>query len=174
MKDTITDLTTRRSCRKYTADPIAPDDLEAILRAGTYAPTGHGSQSPVMVLVTDPQTVELFSRINGEIMGAKHDPFYGAKTIVIVFADTAVHTGRQDAVLVMGNLMNAAHALGLGSCWINRAKEMFEQPQLQYYRAKWGLPDSMEGMGICILGHKAPGGTLSTPAPRKPSYIIRD
>lgn len=174
MKETITDLITRRSCRKFTADPIAPDVLDSILKAGTFAPTGHGSQSPVMVLVTDPQTVELFSRINGEIMGAKHDPFYGAKTLVIVFADTAAHTGHQDAVLVMGNLLNAAHALGIGSCWINRAKEMFEQPQLQCYRAKWGLPASMEGMGICALGHAAPDGIRTTPAPRKPGYIIRD
>ena len=174
MKETLIDLKERRSCRKYEQRQVADDALEAVLEAGTYAPTGHGTQSPVMVVVQDPQMMARLSAVNGAIMDAKRDPFYGAPTAVIVFADTAEKTGRQDACLVMGNLMNAAQAVGLGSCWINRAKEMFRMPELADLRAKWGLADSMEGMGICVLGYEAQGGCVRPAKTRKPSYIVRD
>ncbi len=174
MKETLIDLKTRRSCRKYTSERIKPEELDAILEAGTYAPTGHGTQSPIMVVVQDPAAVSKLSAINARIMNAKHDPFYGAGTLVIVFADTQAHTGLQDAALVMGNLMNAAHAIGIGSCWINRAKEMFESEELQELRLKWNLPAQYEGMGICALGYAAPGGVTTPPKPRKVGYIVRD
>lgn len=173
MKETLIDLKNRRSCRKYTEQQITEEELAAVLEIGTYAPTGHGSQSPVMVVVQDKALRDRLSAINGAIMGAKIDPFYGAPTAVIVFADTSAPTGRQDACLVLGNLMNAAHAIGLGSCWINRAREMFAMPELADLRAKWGLKPEMEGMGICILGYIPEGVQIPCKA-RKEGYIIRD
>lgn len=173
MKETLIDLKNRRSCRKYEAQQITEDELNTVLEIGTYAPTGHGTQSPVMVVVQDKAVRDRLSVINGAIMGAKIDPFYGAPTAVIVFADTSAPTGRQDACLVLGNLMNAAHAVGLGSCWINRAREMFEMPELADLRDKWGLKPEMEGMGICILGYVAPDAKMPCKA-RKEGYIIRD
>lgn len=173
MKETLTDLKERRSCRKYETRQVEPDALRAVLEAGTYAPTGHGTQSPVMVVVQNPELMASLSKINGEIMGADRDPFYGAPTAVIVFADTEYKTARQDACMVMGNLMNAAHAVGLGSCWINRAKEMFQREDLADLRRKWGLKDTLEGMGICILGYAAERGCRPA-APRKEGYVVWD
>lgn len=173
MKETLIDLKNRRSCRKYEAQQITEEELNAVLEIGTYAPTGHGTQSPVMVVVQDKAVRDRLSAVNGAIMGTKIDPFYGAPTAVIVFADTSAATGRQDACLVLGNLMNAAHAIGLGSCWINRAREMFEMPELADLRTKWGLKPEMEGMGICILGYIPEGVKIPCKA-RKEGYIIRD
>lgn len=172
MQETLHDLKTRRSCRKYTEQQITEEELTAVLEAGTYAPTGHGTQSPVMVVVQDKALRDRLSAVNGAIMNAKIDPFYGAPTAVIVFADTSVPTGRQDACLVLGNLMNAAHAIGLGSCWINRAREMFSMPELADLREAWGLKPEMEGMGICILGYIHPEAKMPCKE-RKADYIIR-
>ena len=171
MRETLMDIKTRRSCRKYTAEPVAQADLEAVLEAGTYAATGHGTQSPRMVVVQEPELVAKLSRMNAVVWGKSVDPFYGAPMAVVVFADTAAPTGRQDAVLVMGNLMLAAHAVGLGSCWINRAKEMFATEEGAALMADWGVaPGQYEGMGICILGHAAEGGEGAA-KPRKADYI---
>lgn len=173
MKDTLADLKSRRSCRQYLPQQISAAELDAVLEIGTYAPTGHGAQSPVMVAVQAPEMMKRLSEVNGRIMDAKKDPFYGAPTAIIVFADTSVPTGHQDACMVMANLMHAAHALGLGSCWINRAKQMFELPEMVDLRAKWGLKPEMEGMGICILGY-IPEGTVFPTKPRKDGYIVKD
>ena len=173
MNTVLSALKSRRSCRCYRPEQIKPEELEAVLEIGTYAPTGHGSQSPVMVAVQQPEMMRRLSAVNARIMGAVKDPFYGAPTAVIVFADTEVPTGAQDACMVMANLMHAANAIGLGSCWINRAKQMFELPELADLRAKWGLKPSMQGMGICILGY-IPEGTSLPCTPRKEGYIVRD
>ncbi len=144
-----------------------------MLEAATYAPTGHGTQSPLMVVVQDAEMMKTLSALNAQIMGAKHDPLYGAPTAVIVFADVTCHTGQADAANVMATLLLAAHATGLASCWINRAKEMFELPEGFEIQKKWGVADNYEGFAIAILGHEAEGGTLATPKPRKPDYILR-
>lgn len=172
MKETLTDLKTRRSCRKYTAEQVSEDALEAVLEAATYAPTGHGQQSPVMVVVQDSATVARLSALNAQVMGTNRDPFYGAPTAVVVFEDTSNSTGHEDACMVMANLLNAAHAVGLGSCWINRGKQMFELPEGAEIKATWGLGDNMAGLAVCILGYPAEGGILA-PKPRKEGYIIR-
>lgn len=172
MNDTITDIKTRRSCRKYKAEQIKPEELETVLEAATYTPTGHGAQSPQMVVVQDPALLQELSRLNALVMNTKKDPFYGAPTAVFVFADISSHTGIQDASLVMGTLMLAAHAVGLASCWINRGKEMFELPEGLNIKSKWGLGDNYEGLGICILGYEAEGGTVP-PKPRREGYVIR-
>ena len=171
MKETLIDIKNRRSCRKYTQEPVAQEDLEAVLEAGTYAATGHGTQSPRMVVVREAELLARLSRMNAAVWGKPVDPFYGAPVAVIVLADTQAPTGRQDAVLVMGNLMLAAHAVGLGSCWINRAREMFSTPEGAELLSSWGIsPEQYEGMGICILGHAAEGG-VAHPKPRKADYI---
>ncbi len=173
MKETLVDIKTRRSCRKYTAAQVDSAKLDSVLEAATYAPTGHGLQSPRMVVVQEPTLMKKLSALNAEIMGAKHDPLYGAPTAVIVFADATNHTGQADAANVMATLLLAAHAEGLASCWINRAREMFELPEGFEIQKQWGLGDNYEGFAIAILGYEAEGGTLATPKPRKADYILK-
>lgn len=171
MQETLIDLKTRRSCRKYTEQQVEPEKLSAVLEAGTYAPTGHGQQSPQMVVVQDAALLARLSELNARIMGTTRDPFYGAPTAICVFQDTTNTTGHEDACLVMGNLMNAAHAVGLGSCWINRGRQMFELPEGAEIKAAWGLPEHMAGLAVCILGYPAEGGIVDA-KPRKNDYII--
>ena len=170
MKETIQDLTTRRSVKKYQPTQINRADLEKILKAGMNAPSGMGRQSAVMVVVQEPETVKQLSRMNAEVMGVHTDPFYGAPTVIIVFADKEVPTYKEDGSLVMGNLLNAAHALGLGSCWIHRAKEVFDSAEGKALLKKWGLKDSLEGIGHCILGYGE--GPEPAEKPRKDDYIV--
>ena len=173
MNETLKVLKERRSVRKYKAEQIRDEELNAILEAGTWAPTGMGLQSAVMVVVQDPETIAWMSKLNAEIQGKPGtDPFYGAPTVVVVLADSSSRNWLQDGSLVMGNLMTAAAALGLGSCWINRAKETFETPEGKALLAKWGLdPEKYIGVGYCILGYPAPNGTR-TPGPRKAGYVL--
>ncbi len=173
MKETLSDIKTRRSCRKYLPTQVTPEELDAVLEAATYAPTGHGLQSPRMVVVQDPEQMKTLSALNGAVMGAKHDPLYGAPTAVIVFADATNDNGRADAANVMNTLLLAAHAVGLASCWINRGKEMFELPGGPELLRQWGLPENYEGFAITILGYAAEGGTAATPKPRKADYILK-
>lgn len=119
----------RRSVRGYKPDMIRKEDLDMIIEAGTYAATGMGMQSPIIVAVTDKATRDQLSAMNAKIMGTDTDPFYGAPVVLIVLADKARPTYLYDGSLVMGNLMNAAHSLGIGSCWIHRAKEEFESEE---------------------------------------------
>ncbi len=172
MKETLTDIKGRRSCRKYTDAPVERELLEEVLEAGKYAPTGHGTQSPLMVVVTDAEQLRALSALNGRVWGKEIDPFYGAPVAVFVMADKHAPTGVQDACLVMGNLMLAAHALGLGSCWINRGKEMFCLPEGESILRRWGVdPEQYEGLGICILGHPDKEG-ITRPKPRKGDYVL--
>lgn len=172
MKETLQDLKERRSCRAYLPEQIREEALAAILEAGTYAPTGMGRQSPVIVAVQDPETRNALSRMNAAVMGRDGDPFYGAPTVVVVLADPEIGTYLYDGVLVMGNLMNAAQAVGVDSCYIFRAKEVFETAEGKALLRKWGIPERYVGIGNCILGYGAPGGKQEA-APRKENYIVR-
>ena len=172
MKETLIDLKERRSCRAYQPKQIGEEELNAILEAGTYAPTGMGRQSPVIVAVQDPETRNALSRMNAAVMGRDGDPFYGAPTVVVVLADPEIGTYLYDGVLVMGNLMNAAQAVGVDSCYIFRAKEIFETAEGKALLRKWGIPERYVGIGNCILGYGAEGGTKEA-APRKANYIVR-
>lgn len=172
MKETLRDLKERRSCRAYLPEQIREEALAAILEAGTYAPTGMGRQSPVIVAVQDPETRNALSRMNAAVMGRDGDPFYGAPTVVVVLADPEIGTYLYDGVLVMGNLMNAAQAVGVDSCYIFRAKEVFETAEGKALLRKWGIPEHYVGIGNCILGYGAPGGKQEA-APRKENYIVR-
>ena len=172
MKETLVDLKNRRSCRKYLAQQIEEEKLSAILEAGTYAPTGMGRQSPVIVVVQKPELFEKISRLNAAVMGSTGDPFYGAPTLLIVLADPQIPTYLYDGALVMGNLLNAAQAVGVNSCYIFRAKEVFEGPEGKELLKQWGLPERMVGVGNCVLGYAAEDG-IRPPLPRKPEYIVR-
>lgn len=172
MNETLQTIRTRRSIRKYKAEQISDVELNAILEAGTWAPTGMGAQSPVMVVVQDKETLELLSAANAEIQGRPGtDPFYGAPTAIVVLADGEKANWLQDGSLVMGNLMLAAASLGVGSCWINRAKEYFDLPEGKELLRKWDLPETLRGVGICILGYAE--GDAPNPKPRKEGYIVR-
>lgn len=172
MNETLRVLKERRSIRKYTAEQVAPAKLDAILDAGTWAASGKGAQSAVMVVVQDPETIAYMSGLNAEIQSRPGtDPFYGAPTVVVVLADGEQANWLQDGSLVLGNLMTAAAALGVGSCWINRAKELFDRPEGKALLAKWGLPETYRGVGNCILGN--PDGPAPAPKPRKDGYIVR-
>ncbi len=172
MKETLQDIRTRRSCRKFQPRQIAEEELNAILEAGTWAATGHGWQSPVMVVVQDKDTIAELSRMNAAVLGVESDPFYGAPTVVVVLADKARPTCREDGTLVMGNLMLAAHAVGVSSCWIHRAREVFDSEEGKALLRKWGIEGDYVGVGHCVLGYAAENG--EAPAkPRKDNYIIR-
>lgn len=165
-------LKNRRSVRAFRDEQIRDDQLNAILEAGTFAPTGMGKQSPVMVVVQNPDLIQRLSRLNGAVLGTDRDPFYGAPTVVIVFSnpETAM-TWLEDGSLVMGNLMNAAFAVGVDSCWIHRAKQMFETEEGKALMREWGVPEACVGIGNCILGYAK--GPLPEPRPRKADYVIR-
>lgn len=162
-------LKSRRSCRGFDGRPITDEQLDSILEAGTYAATGMGRQSPIMVVVRDRETVKLLSKMNAEIMGSDSDPFYGAATVIIVLADKSIPTYLYDGSLVMGNLMNAAEAVGVQSCWIHRAKEEFEGEAGKALLKKWGIEGDYEGIGHCVLGY----GEKVPAKPRKEHYIYR-
>ncbi len=172
MNETLKTLKERRSCRSYRPDPVPEEILEQILEAGTYAATGMGKQSPVMIAVTDKRIRDQLSAMNAAVMGAASDPFYGAPAVIVVLADRSVGTYVYDGSLVMGNLMNAAHSLGIASCWIHRAKEEFESEEGRALLKSLGIEGDYEGIGHCILGY--PADTEAKPAaPRKKNYIYR-
>lgn len=173
MKETLVDLKERRSCRKYSEKQVEKEKLDLILEAGTYAPTGRNAQSPVIVAVRDPERVKALSKLNASVMGADTDPFYGAPTVLVVLADSTVNTYRDDGALVMGNLLNAAQAVGVDSCYIYRAREMFKTEEGKEFLKKWGLDEKYEGIGNCILGYGEEGGKRPV-SERKKGYIIWD
>ena len=164
-------LKQRRSIRKYETRQVPEDILDQILEAGTYAPTGMNRQSPVMVAVQDPEIIRLMEKENAKAMGSEDGtPFYGAPTVVVVFADTRCRTGFEDACLVMGNLLNAASILGIGSCWIHRAKEVFQTETGKSLMEKWGLDENYVGVGNCILGYPDED---PAPKPRREGRIVK-
>ena len=168
MNETIKNLIQRRSCRNFKNEQIKAEELDLILEAGEYAPTGMGIQSPIMIVLQNKEQIKQLSKINAEIMGIDSDPFYGAPTVVIVLADKNIGTYIEDGSLVLGNLMNAANSLGIGSCWMHKAKEEFETEEGRKLLKKWDVPDNYVGIGHCILGYPE---KLGEAKPRKDDYI---
>ena len=167
--ETLENLKTRRALRAYQDKMPAMELIEQVVEAGTYAPTGMGRQSPIIVAVTNKEMRDSLSRMNAKVMGADNDPFYGAPVVLVVLADRNCPTYLYDGSLVMGNLLNAAHAVGLGSCWIHRAKEVFESEEGKALLKAWGIEGDYEGIGNCILGY--PAQAAPAPKPRKPDYV---
>lgn len=168
MNETIKNLVERRSCRKYSSTQIKEDELNSVLKAGEYAPTGMGMQSPIIVVLQNKSIIDKLSKINVKIMGKDEDPFYGAPTVLVVLADKNIGTYIEDGSLVLGNLMNAAYSLGLGSCWIHRAKEEFETDEGKELLKEWNISENYVGIGHCILGYPE---EKSEAKPRKDGYI---
>ena len=172
MKETLQDIKTRRSCRKFSARQIEDEHLDAILEAGTWAATGRGMQSPIMIVVQDRPTLEKLSKMNAAILGVSSDPFYGAPTAIIVLADKSRPTCLEDGSLVMGNLMLAAHAVGAASCWIHRAREIFDSEEGKAMLKEWGIEGDYVGIGHCALGYAEEGGIAPAKA-RKENWVYR-
>ena len=171
MNETLKVLEKRRSCRNFKSDMVKKEELDAIIKAGTYAATGMGKQSPIIIAVTDKDLRDKISEENRKIGGWNEgfDPFYGAPVILIVLADRSVPTHIYDGSLVMGNLMNAAESLGVSSIWIHRAKEEFESEFGKELLKKLGIDGNYEGIGHCALGYAAE--PLKIAAPRKTNYV---
>lgn len=175
MAETLTVLKNRRSTRAYKPELIEEDKLNTIIEAGTYAASGKGLQSPIIISVTDRALRDKLSKMNAEILGTDIDPFYGAPQLLIVLADKSVPTYVYDGSLVIGNMMIAAEDLGIASCWIHRAKEEFESPEGKEILKEIGIEGDYEGIGHLVLGYAAESSaeTSSEPAPRKKRLRIQ-
>jgi nitroreductase len=172
-KSTLEDLKARRSIRSYKPEQISDEQLDQILEAGTWAPTGGGSQSPVIVAVQDKGIIEKLEKLNADVLkNPAAKPFYGAPTVVAVLVDKTKPTPVEDGSLVLGNLQNAAWALGVDSCWIHRAKEVFESEEGKELLKEWKLDSGAYlGVGFCLLGYG--NGPRPSAAPRKEGYVIK-
>ena len=171
MNEVLNTIRERRSIRSYRQEQISDDQLNIILNAGEYAPSGMGEQATIMVAVQDPEVISQMSSLNAAVMGADTDPFYGAPTVVVVFADGGRVTAVEDGSLVIGSMMLAASSIGVDSCWIHRAKETFETEEGKTLMQKWGVPAGYVGIGNCILGYR--DCDLPEAAERHPGRIIR-
>lgn len=170
-KEALEVLENRRSIRSYTDEAVAPELLDAVLRAGTYAPTAKNRMDPVIVAVTDKATTDTLRRLNAAAWGKEGtDPYYGAPVILVVFS-TDTFTGRLDAAAVLTNMLNAAYAVDLAGCWINRPYEMFQTEEGKALMAKWGVPEGYIGVCSMSLGHSAVPQPKASP--RKEGYILR-
>ncbi|MCM1150295.1 MAG: nitroreductase family protein [Butyricicoccus sp.] len=160
-------LKNRRSIRKFKSEQITDGELLAVLEAGTYAPTGKNMQTPVIIAVQKPEDRQAVAELNAKVMGSDSDPYYGAPTIILVLAaDDAFAELNGSAVTT--NMLNAAYAVGLGSCWIHRAAPMFKSDEGKAMLRKWGVDESLVGVGSIALGY----ADCETPAakPRKENY----
>lgn len=173
MSELLDKIKSRRSIRKFKSDAVPEDILDKIIEAGTYAATGMNKQSPIIVAVTNRETRDKLSRVNCKIGGWNEDfdPFYGAPAVLIVLADKSCENGIYDGSLVIGNLMLAAHDLGIGSCWVHRAKEEFEMPEWKQWLKNLGVDGEYIGIGHCVLGY-VDGDYPDTPK-RKPDWVYR-
>lgn len=171
MNEVIENMITRRSVRKFRNDEVPKEKIDEIIKAGTYAATGRGMQSPIIIEISDKKIRNEISKLNSEIMGADIDPFYGAPVILAVIADKSVSTHVYDGSLVLGNMMLAAHSLGLGSCWIHRAKEEFESEYGKNLLRKLGIEGEYEGIGHLAVGYA--DTDMCEAAARKENYVYR-
>lgn len=174
MNEVINNIITRRSIKKYKTDMVPDEIIDEILEAGTYAATGMNKQSPIIVAVKNKEIRDRISKMNAKYRGNEDlDPFYGAPVVLVVLADKNVFTNVYDGSLVMGNLMLAAHSLGVGSCWIHRAKEVFETEEGKALLKELGVEGEYEGVGHCILGYPTDEEAEKTASPRKENYIYK-
>ena len=150
-------IKTRRSCRKYTAEQVSDEQLAAVMEAGTYAPTAHGCQDPVIVAVQRTDIMQRIIKLN-------------APPVLLVFASESNANAFQDGSCVLQNMMLAAHAIGLASCWINREYEMFSTDEGRQLMRDLGLPEGLKGIGAISLGHAA--APAAAPKPRKEGWTL--
>ena len=168
MNDIIKNMTSRASVKKYKPDAVPGEYIDEIIEAGLWARSGMNRQSPVILVLQDKEQIAYLSKLNAAVNHWESDPFYGAPTVLIVLAEADSPYAVQDGSLVMGNLMNAASALGLGSCWVNRAREVFDSEEGKALLKKWGVEGNYIGIGNCILGYPDEEREMK---PRKENYV---
>ena len=168
--EVLKSLRERRSVRQFQNRQITDEELLAVLDAGTYAPTGMGFQDPWIIAVQNPEIIAQLVRMNAKELGTTSNPYYDAPTIILVFASSPEKWANSvcDGTLVLGNMMNAAHAVGLGSCWINREREMFATPEGHALMQHLGLPAGLIGVGALAVGY--PAAPLPKAKARKKDY----
>ena len=172
MNEVIKCLVERRSCKKYLPKQVDEAALQEILLAGTYAPSGKNRQAAKILVLQKPEDIAAVERLNAAVLGNPDGrPFYGAPTVLVVLADPEVNTAVEDGSLVMGNLMNAAHSLGVASCWIHRAREVFDSEEGRALLRKCGVTGEYIGVGHCLLGYA--DGPEKPASPRKSDYVVR-
>ena len=167
--DAMQNLLNRRSIRKYKPDMLPREIIEKIAEAGTFAPTGKNQQSPIIVAVTNKALRDRMSALNAAVLETESDPFYGAPVVLVVLAERSNPNHVYDGTLVMGNLMLAAHAMGVGSCWINRARQVYDSEEGKAILRKLGIEGDYEGIGNCILGYA--DCELPEARPRKENWV---
>lgn len=171
MNETLKTLLNRRSIRKFKAEQIKDEELNAVLEAGKYAPSGANQQSALFIAVQNKDTIKKISKMNAAVMGKENiDPYYGAPTVILVLADKSKVTPIEDGSIAIGNMCNAAYSLGLGSCWIHRTKQMFETEEGRSLLKEWGVKGDYIGVGSCILGY--PDCEQPKAAPRKENFVV--
>lgn len=171
MNETIKTLLDRRSIRKYKPEQIKDKELNAVLEAGKYAPSGGGQQSALFIVVQNKNAIKKISEMNAAVIGKDNfDPYYGAPTVILVLADKNKLTPIEDGSIALGNMCNAAYSLGLGSCWIHRTKQMFESEDGKALLKEWGIEGDYIGVGSCILGY--PDCENPKAAPRKDNFVV--
>ncbi|MEI3516646.1 MAG: nitroreductase family protein [Clostridia bacterium] len=151
--EVIQNIITRRSIKQYKDQQITDEELQTVLDAGLYAPSGMGMQSPVMVVVQDKDTMAQIVRMNAAVMNATSNPYYDAPTVILVLAPTDRTTYIEDASCVLDTMMLAAHSIGLASRWIHRERQMFETEEGKELMKKWGIPENFAGVGALALGY---------------------
>ncbi len=171
MNETVKTLLERRSIRKFQQKQIKEEELNVILEAGMYAPSGANQQSALFIVVQDAETIKKLSAMNAAILKKNIDPYYHAPTIILVLADKSKVTPVEDGSLALGNMFNAAASLGIGSCWIHRTRQMFETEEGRELLKKWGVAGDYVGVGSCILGY--PDCEHPKAAPRKDNFVVR-
>ena len=169
--EVLNTIKARRSIRAYKPDAVPEELLNAVLEAGTYAPTGMGRQSPTIIAVTSEGYRREIAELNAAVMGAKSDPYYGAPVVILVLADGAANTFVEDGSCVIENMMLAAASVGLGSVWVHREREIFDSERGKALLREWGLPETLRGVGSIALGY--PAQAAGEAAKRKDNYIVR-
>jgi len=171
MNQVLEAIISRRSCKSFKSDPIPQDIVEQVVQAGLYAPSG-GNRQPVKILaVTNKETRDQLSRLNSKYDSAgRIDPFYGAPVVLAVVVEKSIPTALNDGSLALGNMLLAAHSLGIGSCWIHRAREVFEDEEAKALLRSLGLEGDYLGIGHCVLGY--PAEPAGAPLPRKENRVF--
>lgn len=170
MGNTLEVIERRISCKKYQDKKVPADIVEKITKAGTFSATGMDKQSPVILVVENKEIRDRISKLNAAVMNAKYDPFYGAPQVLVVLADKSIPTYIYDGSLVMGNMMIAAEELGVGACWIHRAKEVFDSEEGKQILKDAGLVGDYEGIGNLVIGYQE--GEKRVKSPRKDGYVV--
>lgn len=171
MNETMNILLNRRSVRKFKSEQIKDEELNAVLEAGKFAPSGGNQQSALFIVVQNKTAIEKITKMNAAVIGKEGmDPYYGAPTIILVFGDKSKLTPVEDASLALGNMYNAAYSLGVGSCWIHRTGQMFETEEGKALLKEWGVEGDYVGVGSCILGY--PDCDQPKAAPRKDNSVV--